>query len=117
MGSDVLLHRYNGTDPRDGVKRFCYTVRMIKDDAWKALLKMLAQPRTPSQWDALLEDLLTPNERHSVAERWQLVRLLSSGMPQRDIAAKLGISISKITRGSRVLQEGRGGFKDALKKV
>lgn len=76
---------------------------------------MLEQPRTAIEWDALLYDLLTTKERESLAERWQIIRLLAADMPQRDIAHTLGVSISKITRGSRVLQEGRGGFLKALK--
>ena len=67
--------------------------------------------------EKLLEDILTPQELASVAERWQLIRELAKGTPQREIAAKLGISISKITRGSRMLQYGGGGFAKFLKKA
>lgn len=63
----------------------------------------------------LLQDLLTPKERESLAERWQIVKVLVSGIPQREIADLLGVIISKITRGSRVLQDGTGGFAKALK--
>lgn len=65
----------------------------------------------------LLHDILTPQELESVAERWLLVRELQKGTPQRDIAGKLGISISKITRGSRMLQYGEGGFTHFLRKL
>lgn len=65
----------------------------------------------------LLEDILTPQELDSVAERWQEVQLLAKGMTQRDIAKKLEISISKVTRGSRMLQYGNGGFRHFLKKL
>jgi TrpR family trp operon transcriptional repressor len=65
----------------------------------------------------LLADILTPQELESLAERWQLIQALHKGMPQRDIAEKLGISISKITRGSRMLQFGEGGFQHFLKKL
>ncbi|MBI1812741.1 hypothetical protein HY285_01250 [Candidatus Peregrinibacteria bacterium] len=51
----------------------------------------------------LLKDILTPNELASVTERWQLVRELAKDTPQREIAKKLRISISKITRGPRML--------------
>ncbi|MEK7591036.1 MAG: Trp family transcriptional regulator [Patescibacteria group bacterium] len=87
---------------------------MRNKKAYRALLRVLEQPRNTVEWDALLQDLLTPNERESLTERWQIVQLLANGMPQRDIADKLGVSISKITRGSRVLQEGKGGFLKAL---
>lgn len=64
----------------------------------------------------LLQDILTPAELEDIAERWQLVKELHKGTPQREIAAKLGVSITKITRGSRMLQDGSGGFAKFLKK-
>jgi len=88
---------------------------MSNKKAYKELVEILKQPRTTEEWDALLHDLLTKKERESLAERWQIIKLLASGMPQREIAERLGVSISKITRGSRALQEGCGGFVKALK--
>ena len=85
----------------------------------RQLYDLVASVRDSKEAEMLLRDILTPQELDSVAERWQLVQLLDAGMPQRDIAKKLGISISKITRGSHMLQEGRGGFRmflDRLKK-
>ena len=65
----------------------------------------------------LLKDLLTPQEIDSIAERWELIQMLAEGTPQREVAEKLGISISKITRGSRMLQYGSGGFLYFLEKL
>lgn len=65
----------------------------------------------------LLEDILTPQEIASLSERWQLIQMLYAGVPQREISKELGISISKITRGSRMLQFGSGGFLYFLKKL
>lgn len=80
------------------------------------LYALLASPRNAAESKQLFDDLLTPQERAKLAERWQLVKLLASGMPQRKVAKKLNISISKVTRGSRALQYGTGGFKKYLKK-
>lgn len=74
-------------------------------------------PRTRKEWEALLQDLLTPQEREAMEERWQLVQLLAKGMPQRTIAKTIPVSISTITRGSRALQSGTGGFLMALKRI
>jgi len=80
------------------------------------LYELLASAKTAADTQLLLEDLLTPQERAKLAERWQLVKLLAAGMTQRKVAQKLKISISKVTRGSRQLQFGSGGFKKHLKK-
>jgi TrpR family trp operon transcriptional repressor len=83
----------------------------------KNLYQLFASIQSEKEAKMLLEDLLTPQEVASLAERWQLIQELNKGTPQRDIAQKLGVSISKITRGSRMLQYGSGGFKHFLKKL
>lgn len=81
------------------------------------LYDLFAQIENREEAKLLLDDILTPQELASVAERWQLIQALDKGTPQRDIAAKLGLSISKITRGSRMLQYGGGGFGHFLRKM
>ena len=73
--------------------------------ALKELAAVLADTREPAAMRSLLEALLTPRERARLALRWRLVCLLASGMHQRTIARKLGISLCKITRGSRELKQ------------
>lgn len=59
----------------------------------------------PEDAARLLKELLTPAELHDVALRFESLKLLSRGRTQREIAAELGISLCKITRGSRVLKD------------
>ncbi|OIO54603.1 hypothetical protein AUJ46_02795 [Candidatus Peregrinibacteria bacterium CG1_02_54_53] len=81
------------------------------------LYELFCSVQNKKEAEKLLCDILTPQELASVAERWQLIQELNKGTPQRDIARKLNISISKITRGSRMLQYGGGGFAYFLKKL
>lgn len=83
----------------------------------RELYELLSAVKDEKEAKLLIEDLLTPQEVASLAERWQLIRELDNGTPQRDIAQKLGVSISKITRGSRMLQYGSGGFAHFLKRL
>ena len=83
----------------------------------RELYQLLASLDSEKEAKLLLEDLFTPQELASLAERWQLVRELHAGTPQRDIAKKLHISISKITRGSRQMKFGSGGFPLFLKRL
>ncbi|KKW09287.1 MAG: hypothetical protein UY44_C0004G0002 [Candidatus Kaiserbacteria bacterium GW2011_GWA2_49_19] len=62
-----------------------------------------------------MEDILTPSEFEEIVTRWQIVKQLSKGIPQRGIAKKLVVSIAKITRGSRELRDKNGGFWKVLK--
>jgi len=81
------------------------------------LYELFSSVRTLAEAEKLLADILTPQELASVAERWQLIQELHKGTPQRDIAKKLNLSISKITRGSRMLQYGSGGFRLFLERL
>jgi TrpR family trp operon transcriptional repressor len=81
------------------------------------LFELLASIKDPAEAKLLAEDLLTPQEVDSIAERWQLVQELVKGTTQRDIVKKLKISIAKVTRGSRMLRYGDGGFAHFLKKL
>lgn len=65
--------------------------------------------------NAFLVDLLTPKEYEEIVKRWQIVKQLHDGTPQRQIALNLKISLSKITRGSRMLLNKKGGFNQMLK--
>lgn len=78
--------------------------------------ELFASIRDPKEAEALLRDILTPQELESVAERWQIVQELHKGTAQREIAEKLSLSISKITRGSRMMQYGAGGFELFLER-
>jgi len=60
--------------------------------------------------------ILTPPERSRILLRWEFVKLLASGVSQRQISRKLGISLCKITRGSRELKRGPVGFAKIVEK-
>ena len=90
---------------------------MPKQRQYQELFELFAAIDTPTEAQKLLEDILTPHELESLTERWQEIKLLARGMTQRDIAKKLGISISKVSRGSNALKYGTGGFARMLQKL
>ena len=58
--------------------------------------------------------ILTKYEIKEIAGRWELVKLLYNGMSQRKIAEQLGMSLCKITRGSKELKKRGSAFKTVL---
>ena len=58
----------------------------------------------PREMETFLSELLTPAELHDLVLRWELLELLERGVSQRKVAAKLGISLCKITRGAKILK-------------
>lgn len=89
----------------------------LEPKAFRELFELFAAIDSPKEAEMILKDILTPQELEAVTERWQLIQGLASGMTQRDVAKKYGVSISKITRGSHELQYGTGGFRHFLKKL
>ncbi len=78
---------------------------------WEEVLTVLARLRNPAEIQAWATALLTPTERQRLTLRWKLVRMLAEGMPQREISKQLGVSLCKITRGSRELKKGPAIFR------
>ena len=88
------------------------------EDAWrKELARLVASVKGAKEADAFLKALLTPAEHAELAKRWQIVKQLIQGVPQRDIRDKLKASIATVTRGSRELQHGNGTFQKFYKRL
>ncbi len=54
--------------------------------------------------DGFLEDILTPQEIEALDERIKIMHALVAGKTQREIAEELELSITTVSRGSRILQ-------------
>ena len=75
----------------------------------------LAHADSPELIKEFLESLLTENEVNDISSRWTLVRLIERGMSQRTISRELGLSLCKITRGSRELKKENSPFADMIR--
>ena len=64
---------------------------------------LLAQD-SPEALEEALGDLLTASELDDVARRLQIIEMLAEGIPQRQIADRLGVGIATVSRGSNVLK-------------
>ena len=63
--------------------------------------------------ESFLRSILTRSEVKLVSSRWELVKMLKAGQSQRAISRALGLSLCKITRGSRELK----GQEPPLRRV
>lgn len=68
---------------------------------------------------ALLRDLCTPAEVRSLAERWQVAKLLDEGqMTYREIHDATGVSTTTIVRVARFLkEEGNAGYRTLIDRL
>lgn len=67
--------------------------------------------------EAFLRSIWTPREAAAIGLRWRIVCLLHAGMTQRAIAARLGVSLCKVTRGARELKNGPPAFQRAVQRA
>jgi len=84
-----------------------------------ALAQALCALRTSDEARALLADLCTPTEVHSLAERWHVARLLDAGeLTYREIHDATGVSTTTIVRVARFLrQEDNQGYRMLLDRT
>ena len=84
-----------------------------------SLAAALAALRSGDEARALLADLCTPAEVHSLAERWQVAQLLDAGkLTYREIHEATGVSTTTIVRVARFLrQEGNSGYRTLLDRL
>ena len=69
------------------------------------LMEVFCRVRRPEDMRQFFDEIFTSAERHDLALRWELMQLLHRGLPQRDIAGLLGVSLCKITRGAKILKQ------------
>ena len=83
-------------------------------DGVREVAAALSRIRDPELVHEFLLSILTPREVSEISRRWQLVRMLNRGISQRTISRKLGMSLCKITRGSRELRKRNSAFKRVI---
>jgi TrpR-related protein YerC/YecD len=69
---------------------------LVTDTLWRIKEK--------DEFANVLEDILTPSEITELADRITILKMLQDGKSQRDIAEALGVSVTTVSRGNRVLQ-------------
>ena len=74
-------------------------------DGWCGFLQLIYRLKNPRQLEEVLTFFLTIEEKKDLSLRFLLVKeLLKGELTQREISAKLKVSIAKITRGSNALK-------------
>lgn len=71
----------------------------------KELVKIFSNIKSVGTMEKFFDELFTPSEIKTIVLRWHLMKMVNQKVPQREVAAKLGISLCKITRGAKILKD------------
>ncbi len=83
------------------------------DDLFSAILQL----KTVDECYDLFEDLCTILEIKSLAQRFQVARMLASKHVYSDIVAETGASTATISRVNRSINYGAGGYSLIFKRM
>lgn len=84
-------------------------------DSTRELAEAFCRIDKPAVMSKFFEEIFTPAEIDDFVLRWRLMEMLLEGVPQREISSELGISLCKITRGSRILKKKNSVTEKILK--
>lgn len=86
------------------------------EEGWWRFLELCSKLSSTDQLNELFDLFLTHEERDAIALRVMLVnRLLEQKQSQQVIAKELGISLSKMTRGSNAMKTIKPQLREFLK--
>ena len=86
------------------------------NEGYDELVSLIAKTDDANFLTDFFECLFTKPEKIELAKRWLLVKEIEKGTTQREIAKMFGMSLCKITRGSKELKKEDSAFKKMLEK-
>lgn len=78
------------------------------------LFQAMCSLKSRAELEDFMRDLCTLQELETLANRWQVARLVSEGLPYLEIAQRTGASTATVTRVANWLRHGEGGYELAL---
>lgn len=76
----------------------------VQNSELKEISQTIAKIGNPDKIEIFLKEILCESEIKDLTQRWNILKMLSQNNPQRNISEKLGVSLCKITRGSKILK-------------
>ncbi len=70
------------------------------------LIGSFLRVKNKKEMEALLRGLLTQKELEELPKRLEIFKQLKKGVPQHEIAYKVGVGVATVTRGSQEMQRG-----------
>ena len=87
------------------------------NDSTDELCEAVLSLKTREECYAFLEDICTIKELLEMSQRLSVAKLLSRGMSYSQISQKTGVSTATISRISRCIEYGSGGYKMIIERL
>ena len=89
----------------------------IKNDSIDRLFEAILSLETTEDCYNFFEDICTIKELQDMAQRLDVAFLLTDGMNYQKIAQEVNVSTATISRVSKCLNYGSGGYKKAIDSI
>lgn len=70
----------------------------------KELSELISSLNSKAEIAKFLNEILTESEVSTLSKRWRILKMLSKGITQREIAKTLNVGLCKVTRGAKIIQ-------------
>ena len=98
-------------DAKEGGALSAEEIERIADESRAQISQVFAAVDDPAIIGEFFSCLFTPSEIREFSLRWALVNEMVKGKTQREISRRFGMSLCKITRGSKELKRENSPFK------
>lgn len=88
-----------------------------QDRLFEELCKVLLIIKKPEGMKNFLKDLLGRGERVMLVRRFKIAKMLENNKSYAEIAKAMGTSSGTIAKIERLLNFGRNGYREAIKKI
>jgi TrpR-related protein YerC/YecD len=83
------------------------------DNLFEAVLSL----KNIKEAEKFFRDLCTVDELREMSDRWAIVRMLNKKMTYREIAEKMKVSTTTVSRVASWINEGEGGYGLILRRI
>lgn len=89
----------------------------LQTESLNRLMEAISKLETRDECFRFFEDLCTVKELQDMAQRLDVAVMLRDGANYQTISQKVNVSTATISRVSRCLNYGSGGYREALNKL
>jgi TrpR-related protein YerC/YecD len=86
------------------------------DENTRAFFEAILSLESVEECEMFFQDACTIKEIQDLSQRYEVARMLASGMPYQEIARETGASTATICRVNKAMQYGEGGYQIALSR-